>query len=400
MARIVNMVKVFEKLNPTRKTPRWYSGIKKTLIHKVDGQIVPLYIENSKARDYARALKITPLSGKIFQEVYDVGLRLARVKDKIIRETVYKQIESAKKSKIHFDTEFALDLLDVYHSSKGHYSVLGGYAQGFFKYLKKEVSTQKAKNITADFGFFDKYNNSKQSFEKAKKLESLKSFCFGYGKTKPETTSYVYEKYYLPKLGPTAKEFCKKISDEFGTKVFLEHDKNDKAAKAIYRELCEWKRAGGEEAKFPNLFDCSKIKPIYINQNFTAGGFFTSAKGNMNHTLISVKGDDTKSIERGLRHEMTHLNDKKYIDKNGKMIKGHFKARQGEKPYAAELENAGLNPSFIEYAYANKREFIAYASMADSSKYSEHFKKVLTRLGMPEWQLEMTPIKDMNYFGQ
>ncbi len=39
----------------------------------------------------------------------------------------------------------------------------------------------------------------------------------------------------------------------------------------------------------------------------------------------------------------------------------------------------------VDYAYTNKREFVAVAAEGDMSKYSKEFKSDLMKLGMPEW---------------
>ena len=57
--------------------------------------------------------------------------------------------------------------------------------------------------------------------------------------------------------------------------------------------------------------------------------------------------------------------------------------------YYEELENAGLPYSIICYAHNNPQEYIAVASEGDMSKYSDEFKKVLVKLGMPEWEFNL-----------
>ena len=48
-----------------------------------------------------------------------------------------------------------------------------------------------------------------------------------------------------------------------------------------------------------------------------------------------------------------------------------------------------LSLSHVRYAYTNSKEFIAVASEGDMGKYSPEFRKLLIKMGMPEWQFKM-----------
>jgi len=355
-------------------------------------------IEDPIIRRYIKTIGVDYNNVPFFSEIKEISLKLVGVKDKFIKEAIYNKIEQAKITRKCIKTDLLIGLLDVYHTVKGHYSPIGGKVQEFFKYLKENVSRRKAKKIVKKDGVFNDYNLLKKSFEKARKLEPLKEFCFNFNKTNPEITNYLYKTYYLPKLDSKTSKLCQKISDEFGTKVFLEHNHNEKAAKAIYKELSEWKKAGGDEVVFPNDFDCSRIKQNYINNCIDQAGFIElSCDSHETINNINVENDTLISIQYALRHEMTHLNDKKLIIK-GEYHPGVIKQKSGKRRFEGELENAEV-PN-IDYAYTSRPDFIACASQGDYSKYSDHFKKVLVRLGMPEWELKMKPVKDMDYFGE
>jgi len=369
-----------------------------------------LSIKNPIIKDYAKRMGIEASSlgstGRYFKKFQELSVKLEGVDDKFIKETIYGEIEKAKTARCIVSPVLAIDLLDVYHSIGGKYSMIGWHAQDYFKYLKNEVSKNSAKKIVGQKNPIEKLLSKlnllhqeepeiKKSFDKAVKFQTLKLFCRYCNKTKPEITNHLYENYYLPTLSPEAKNICKKISDEFNTKVFLEHDTNYKAPSAIYKEFAEWKMAGGSHVVFPEEIDFSVIKRNYIDNKNPSGGFLTIPFDNLESTGISIENDDLGSIKHSIRHEMAHLNDKKIIYK-GKVKNGFIKKRVGERPYEDELKKAGISDT--DYAYTDKLEFVARASQGDYSKYSDHFKKVLVRLGMPEWEFKMTPVKDMDYF--
>jgi len=359
-----------------------------------------MFIDNPVLNSYVKRIKnelrIHDADGSYLQGLQELNLKLAGVKDKFIQETIYDQLNLAKRDSSRFDLDIPLEMLDVYHTSQNHYSMVDWGAQNFYKYLKAEVCPETAKAVVKKDGVFDGYSSLKKSFEKARKLEALKIFCGRNGKTNKQITDYMYETYYLPKLSPEAKAVCKKISNEFGTKLFLEHNHNHKAASVIYKEFSQWKQAGGADAKFPDIFDCSRVQKDFIDNESPLAAFFRPAGDNYEKSMICVENDSSGFIERSIRHEMTHLNDKKMLH-NGERVVGYIKERVGKRPYEEEFKNACVPD--IDYAYMNKSEFLARASQGDYSKYSDHFKKVLVRLGMPEWEFNMKPVKDMDYFG-
>jgi hypothetical protein len=57
--------------------------------------------------------------------------------------------------------------------------------------------------------------------------------------------------------------------------------------------------------------------------------------------------------------------------------------------YREEFLKAGVFPSDIKYAYTNKKEFIAVASQGDMREYSDEFKNVLVKMGLPEFALKL-----------
>lgn len=237
-------------------------------------------------------------------------------------------------------------------------------------------------------------------FQNEMKLDPLKSYLADNAKSDPELSKYLYETYYLPRLSTKTKEICQKISDEFGTKLFVENESSSKTAKMVYEELSEWKSVSKGEFLSPPVIDLSRYNPHYITSYNSAA--YMSGKNNSVH----VKGDVSENINLYLRHELAHVNDK-YFESSG-VLNGvdidKIIVREPERAdgtagdliwnkclYKEEFANAGLDYDKIRYAYKNKREFIAVAAEGYYSKYSPEFKEVLVKLGMPEYVFKMEP---------
>lgn len=217
-------------------------------------------------------------------------------------------------------------------------------------------------------------------FKKESKLEALKKYIIKNQKIDPEMTDYMYSEYYLKSLEPAQKQAHLKILDEFGTKTFSVEDK--KAAKLVYSELSSWKKAGGGEFNPPSVIDLSQIKTDYLGSTL---GYYQNLNNN-----ISLKGDSESTILEALRHEIMHGNDRSFQVK-GKNINGvDFDAIKESGRYRNEFINGGLgSDGEINYAYTNKREFVAVAAQCEFSRFSDEFKEVLVKLGMPEWVFKM-----------
>lgn len=366
-----------------------------------------LHMADPVIRDYVNKMKITPSDGIVFKAFHEISVKLEGVKDEVIKKVIYHTIEQAKSENKYPSPIILFELLDTYHTVNGKYSMLGGDVQSFFKYLKTEVDPKQAKKISGNEGLVGKFFSKifpqsaknieyRESFERAKKLEALKNFCLKNGAQKPELTNYLYETYYLSRLTPETCTACRKVLDKFGTKLFLENEQSDKAAKAVYKELEEWKKAGGKDALFPQIIDFSRIHQSYIDRESRGGGGIYFFNNDKSASRIVINNDSLESVLFALRHEMAHLNDKKII-KDNKMLKGKFRRRYDGDPYAFSLRKAGVKNT--GYAHVNKLEFVAKAAEGDYSQYSDYFKKFLTRLGLPEWVFKMKPIKDMDYFG-
>lgn len=203
----------------------------------------------------------------------------------------------------------------------------------------------------------------------------------------PKAAARIYETKYLSRLSPAAREIAAKIDKDFGTKVFMSDTNNPESLQLIYNELLEWKKAGKQDAKFPKILDCTKIDQVYVLNNEAAAYY------RHNNEKISLSSSDSDMILFVLRHEMMHANDS-YIDfdfgvwngVNSEYIinnkKYYYKIQQG-------LMANGINPDHADYAYTNRKEFLAVAAEGDYSVYSDEFKDVLVKLGMPKWVLKM-----------
>lgn len=110
-------------------------------------------------------------------------------------------------------------------------------------------------------------------------------------------------------------------------------------------------------------------------------------KKTINAVKEYLSNDEVKYLETKMIEEFPS----DFIDETTKQkaANGEIKAK-----YWNEFKNAGIPEQHIPYAYNNPLEFIAVASEGDMSKYSDEFKKVLIRFGMPEWELNFPKIEE------
>lgn len=62
---------------------------------------------------------------------------------------------------------------------------------------------------------------------------------------------------------------------------------------------------------------------------------------------------------------------------------------QKKKWYRDELEKAIESTALIKYAYTNVSEFLAVTASGDTSKFSDEFKDILVKLGMPRFVFDL-----------
>lgn len=264
------------------------------------------------------------------------------------------------------DTE---ELLDVVNTSNNKYLEIGTRQSELYK---------KAK---AYFKFKNQIQNESdlhKIMEQELKYEKLKKFIVKHENYSPEISKKLYEKCYLPTLNNETKSVCKKISDEFGTKLFLTKNSNDKnTAQYIHDEFLQWQIASERKAKFPPYIDLSDKTSEKAIKN-EIGGQFSLDK----HIDITEK----KQLVHGLRHEMVHLNDEDIF----------YHAIEPYRRFETDLINAGISNRSIKHAFSGIRELKAVAmgtlkAGKDYSIYSPEFKKCLIELGIPEWMFNIKP---------
>ncbi len=202
----------------------------------------------------------------------------------------------------------------------------------------------------------------------------------------PKAAARMYETKYLSRLSPAAREIAAKIDKDFGTKVFMSDTNNPESLQLIYNELLEWKKAGKQDVKFPKVIDCTKIDELYVNSTSVAYHQHDGKK-------LSFSSSESDEILFALRHEMMHENDS-YIDFDfGVWNRVNSEYIIKNKKYYDEIQYGlaanDINPAHADYAYTNRKEFLAVAAEGDYSVYSDEFKDVLVKLGMPQWVLKM-----------
>lgn len=271
------------------------------------------------------------------------------------------------------------------------------YTQMAMSITKKRVEHKNLLNSLAKTLFGQKpESKDAETFQSAMHLDSLKSYLINFSEEKPELTKHLYETYYLPRLAPEVKMICQKISDEFGTKLFVEFESDPTSAQKVYNELAEWNRASKGEFR-RNLvpaINLGKYESYYAGNDDS--GYMRSITKDIH---LNRKASDSS-----LRHEITHVNDYMFRDNNNidginlnqiivrtpKKLSGEGgKLIWDECLYKDEFFNAGIDQEHIEYAFTDKREFVAVAAEGDHTKYSSEFKDILIRLGLPEYLFDM-----------
>ena len=328
---------------------------------------------------------------EVFSQYANIESKLQNVEDQKIRDHVYSDLDKYRTNHMK-----ALDeLLDAYHVSKGDYSNVGGDLNEYYKALGKSKPGEQ--NMLKRYVFegniedfpFDNPAGIKPDalidFKKESKLDGLKKYIISNkdSQSQSKIVDYMYKKYYLNSLPEASKQEHLKILKEFKTKLFCVE--NPEAPEIVYKELCQWKTAGGKDFKAPSVIDLSQIRDTFVGK---AGGFF-----NKGENRVAVKGDSEWAINYALRHEIMHHQDKLFYQDEGVINGVDFDAIKENQLFKDELLDGGMGYHGLEdYAYTNKKEFVAVASTGDFSKYSNKLKETLVKLGMPEWvsKLELT----------
>ena len=303
------------------------------------------------------------------------------------------------------------EVIDVYNTVNRNYSNIGAGAehQEFIKFIKNYYP-ELTKDIKNDAELETKIlkNKNNGNFVEDFKNHLQFSKLMGFVKIYPndELSDYFYNNYYLKQsnIPNSIKKQYMEINKKYNVKVFsspLSSLDLKQTASAIEQELAEWHRASNGEAKYPPVIDTFGTKKIYYE--IGAGAY----AGEITHTLGINGMNAVVGVKNFLRHEITHINDKKIT---GDLNKDYSlpsdiapyhsvnNPETGEQKmqldfanckYRDEFLKAGVEPSHVIYAYSNSKEFIAVAAEGDMSKYSPEFKELLIKMGMPEWQFNM-----------
>lgn len=398
-------------------------------------------IEEEKKLGLIKNKDLAQLSKKIYLEYglsanlagYILGMDsgLENIKDKKLKTYVVQLIKDTNENiepvDIHFaepDYEEAIgaigDTIDAYNTLNGNYTRLYSPKFGFeeVKYTKTHLRNHLEKLKETDgyisqktFNDLENLLNNKKNYKCTTKaeeiLESSKIEPLSSVARFTDVSDYIYEKFYLNtnRVSPRIRKICLDIKNQFGTKVFLPYRNDDELnlpkLKFIKKELSLWKKYGKDEAILPSFINLSRI-----NKSYDAN--IADAYCDYVENGLYLTG-----IEDNIRHEMTHLNalnryqratnDIEFLNLVESVMPSKTIVKDGETKqvldfekckYREEFLKAGVYPFDIKYAYTNIHEFIAVASQGDMSQYSDEFKQVLLKFGLPEFALKLPQINN------
>lgn len=334
-----------------------------------------LPISNPIVKNYYAKRSGSAKTRELLEQAQDLSLKLEHVEDGILKESIITTLMPQYKRVGQVDLSPQISALDAYHGISNRYSDLNNETHKFIKYYNKEIKPIGTMSLDI------------KSFEKARKLEPLKNFCNDY---KSNLADYMYKEYYLRDLPLESKNTCRKIMDEFGTKLFLEHDDNHMAAKAIYKELAEWKKAGKNDAIFPNVIDCSPINELFINKKSPSGGLAWIME-----RFMAIKNDG-HNVADVSRHEMGHINDRLYALSESQTREIIADAYKGT---IDKLPSKCMKNLFTHVVEKLRVEDVAEMAEKDYSLVPTKTKEIYSKLGLPKWVFDMKPVKDMDYYG-
>ncbi|MBQ4115253.1 hypothetical protein IJD34_07610 [bacterium] len=295
--------------------------------------------------------------------------------------------------------------LDAYNSAIGNYEMLynidGGAVdkRAYFRFKKNKLNDSEFVNRAERSANSNDIKDAEiNDFNDAGRFAGIIDLCENSRTSDPEIVKYLYENYYLKQadISPELTSACLDISSNFGTKIFLSHQNIENAPKAleiINKELSEWQSKSNGTATLPQVLNFNSTKREYIDTGAVNGqGAAGGLASGKNISLNSYTDRDGMSFAAGLRHEITHLNDKRkgfiFSDEyNSCEICSNETYESGR--FREEFERAGISEKYIKYAHTNSLEFIAVAAQGDMTKYSPEFKKMLVEFGMPEYMFEM-----------
>lgn len=278
-------------------------------------------------------------------------------------------------------------LTDAVNSAKELYSPLGSiYFDSEEKSETKMFADALKSAKGADYESFlqdlkgGTNRHVSKDFIQQQKLEKLKEYLYEPSMGTKEIKDYLYEKYYLSKaeIPEYVKDLSRKINEEFGVKMFYSSLTDfDNEPQTIYDELVNWKKAGNEDFMPPTIIDINLAEKTFLGES----------KAYMYYPKIVMK-PATGNARLNLRHELAHLNDRYQFS----LPAGERKLAKeilSKELFKNELAIAGVSKKHQDYAYTNENEFIAVAATGNADCYSKEFKKVLVKLGLPAYVLDL-----------
>lgn len=246
----------------------------------------------------------------------------------------------------------------------------------YLAYKELAENNKLFKSFLKILKFFGKRPSLDDEFRKSLLIDTL-SPHHGIGSFfSKELKDKLYDMYYVAHKPPKIGKVLKEIKEKYGTYVFLPNMISEKRVKEILKEFEAWQKAGGEKVKYEKLLDY-----CHFHKDFNEGpgiqGYATF------DNLIRIRPGFSPSKDRMvLRHERTHINDLNRLSEEEEILY--------KKPMICEeLKRGGLSQFLRNYALTSRSELLAVASTGDMSKYSDKFKKLLTKYGMPEWMFNL-----------
>lgn len=376
-------------------------------VEKVLNSSIEIIPNDSLANCFARIRNLyqPPLEKQIDR----IKIKLEDVEDKKIKQFVLSEFEKPKQNQIELFPHYFISkdgkndsdleklelLLDSYHAGSGHYSMINGKSHHYYKAISKSKKGKFLFNFPkAELEEIP--SNSCKIFNEEIKIEPLKRFIAKYSRTEGEISDYIYTKFFLSRLPEEIASSYKDFRNKFGTYLFTETHSPINTNGDLYIEFDEWQKASNGKAKFPTIIDFSHIdEEFLIDSNLKE----TNAYINIFQSSLHIPHESFNSCygRHYLRHEIAHLNDA-FFDKKGIINGINSDEIIKQDMYSTELDKAGISYKQARYAYTNKNELIAVAATGDYRKYSDEFKDILIKLGMPEWIFKMEPLRRLLMF--
>lgn len=257
-----------------------------------------------------------------------------------------------------------------------------GYAQrkkatlDYNKYLENFSKTQKMR--------------IPETFQNNLELETFRKLVDEYNFFNPDAIYKIYNNEYLNRHPQEIKEIFKRINDTYGTLVISSNAKlTVDDAKYIEEELKLWKEAGNDRAILPNVINIDFLNKQLNQTNADGNALNFSRKINLKD-LLDLDASNRYSSST-IRHEINHLNDRNIKAENDferffNYIHWQINKILHKKEWKNELQNAGINDFYQNYALKNKYELKSVTSESDFDRLTNKFKnQLIKKFKMENW---------------